>query len=87
MNIFVIIPLSFIAGVCVYGIYAEIKTLRQRVKVLEESNVKRLPYKSRDAIEDATAAVVYVEQEVEVLQARLDHMRRLLNVARNPEKN
>jgi hypothetical protein len=64
---------ALVAGIAIGMTYAEIKHLRDRISVLETAQVKHLPYKSAEAIEDATAALLIAKFKMDFNQDLLDN--------------
>lgn len=72
-----------IGGLAV-GLFATICALTRRVKELEQASDRRhLPYKVADEIEDATAAILKLEHEMqfrkELIENALNHLRKARN--------
>jgi hypothetical protein len=78
------IIVALFAGYALGKIHTEFQHMRERITTLEHAQVKHLPYKSMEAIEDFEAAVLYTEQAFEIAQLHLQHTHELGKIARNP---
>jgi AcrR family transcriptional regulator len=85
MDTLIIAALAFIAGASLTGLYHHFRDQAKRIQMLEKAVAQRLPYKSQDAIEDCTAALMRLEQEHEIFTLWLTKAHDLLKVARNPD--
>jgi hypothetical protein len=74
---------ALIAGIAIGLTYAEIKHLRERIKALEASQAKHLPYHTADEIENATAAINALQFELDFKKGLLDNALAHLYNARN----
>ncbi len=79
----VLILAALVAGFAIGMIYAEIKHMRERIIALETAQAKHLPYKSAEAIEDATAALLTAKFKMDLNQEFLDNALAHLQMARN----
>ena len=79
-----------LSGIVVTALYmyqqGKIQALSQRLKQLEEVNRQRLPWKSAEDIEDATAVLLYAAQEADVLKYRIRAALDKVRDARNPDR-
>jgi hypothetical protein len=69
------------------GIVGSIRRLQERVHQLEQSTQKRLPYKSADEIENAIAALLTVQFDLDVKQDLIGNALAHMQQARNPGKS
>ncbi len=60
------------------------RRLDERVRKLEEARQKRINYESLEEIDNAFAALIVVEREIEIKRIALDNLREHLLRARNP---
>ena len=85
INDIIIFLCGFLAGGGVVGLFFTINSMRRRLNELERSGPKKLPYKSRDEIENAIAAINYLyfdrQLENDAIENALAHLRK----ARNPD--
>jgi hypothetical protein len=76
------------ALLCAVGIYVEfrgkLEHLDRRVQKLEEAGQKRINYQSLEELDNAFAALIVVEREIEIKKNALDNLRSHLLRARNP---
>ena len=89
MEMNLIFLFGFVAGAGVCGLFIAYLNLKKRIKDLEariDQGPKRLPYKSADSIENATAAILSVMQEHHWEGERLQNALSHLQQARNPDK-
>jgi hypothetical protein len=73
------------AGFAIAKLHSWINTTQARLNELEQAKSRRLPYKSADAIEDATASLMYLEQQEEIFSLWLAKAHEYLKTARNPD--
>jgi len=78
--------LAVMGGVAVGVMLQYILDLRRRITDLEKASQKRLPYKSADEIENAIAAVLAINYELDVRKNMVDNALRHLHQARNPDE-
>jgi hypothetical protein len=80
---------AFVAGLIIGSgaiyLYLTIKHQEERIRQLEQASAKHLPYKSADAIEDATAVLIAAKSELDLKVAYVDNILAHLQKARNPE--
>jgi hypothetical protein len=62
---------------------AELRHMREKITALEASQVKHLPYKTAESIEDAEAAIIKAMREVRFNNELLDNALAHLQLARN----
>ncbi len=79
------ILLAMLAGFAIAKLHSWFMHLQTRLNELEQAQSKRLPYKSQDAIENATASLMYLEQQQEVFNLWLAKAHEYLKTARNPD--
>ncbi len=60
------------------------RALEARITKLEEAKQKRINYESLEEIDNAFAALIIVEREIEIKRIALDNLREHLLRARNP---
>ena len=89
MSLSTLLSLAFIAGLIIgssaHSLYSTIKRQEQRIQQLEQASAKRLPYKSADEIENATAALLYTMEDLSLRRDMLENALAHLQKARNPE--
>lgn len=90
INSIVAIVVALIAGICLGGLMNEfrhmlkqIEQMGKRIEQLEQSQVKHLPYKTADAIEDACAAILRLKFENDLRGDFIDNALAHLGKARN----
>lgn len=90
MQFFFIVSISMIAGGAAVGLYgrmsAKIHALSERIRKLEESQAKRLPYMSADAIEDLIATLNSEAFRMNFRQELIDNALAHAHKARNPNR-
>ena len=64
---------ALIAGFAIGKIHTEMQHLRERIITLEQAQAKHLPYRTADAIEDATAALNALQFELDFKRDLLDN--------------
>ena len=69
----VLILAALAAGIATGMTYVEIRHMRDRIAALESAQAKHLPYKSAEAIEDATAALLIAKFKMDFNQEILDN--------------
>ncbi|MGA2504232.1 MAG: hypothetical protein ABSG01_09100 [Anaerolineales bacterium] len=84
ITIFVLAAL--VAGIYIGKTYAEFKSMRERIAVLEANEAKHLPYKTADEIEHAEAAIIKAIREVRFDNELLDNALAHLQHARDGNK-
>jgi hypothetical protein len=79
-----------VALLCAAAIYSEFRgrlnRLDERVRKLEDAKQKRINYESLEEIDNAFAALIVVEREIEIKKNALDNLREHLVRARNPRR-
>lgn len=73
------------AGFAIAKLHSWINAMQKRLSELEHAQSRRLPYKSADAIEDATASLMYLKQQEEIFGLWLAKAHEYLKTARNPD--
>lgn len=86
INAIVTFLAGFLAGGGVGGLLFVVLSLRRRVQQLEQAGPPKLPYKSRDEIENATAALNYLLLQSRLDQDAIENARSHLLRARDPDK-
>jgi len=76
---------AFLAGGGLVGLIMYVRELQQRIKALEEANRENLPFKSRIAAENATAALLSEIVQNRMKGEALDTALTWLQVLRNPK--
>lgn len=88
MELLLAIFLGIVALLCATVLYMDIRSkltcLDARVRKLEEAKQKRLNYESLEEIDNAFAALLVVEREIEIKENALENLRAHLLRARNP---
>jgi hypothetical protein len=79
------ILLAMLAGFAIAKLHSWLMRIQARLNELEKAQSRRLPYKSADAIEDATASLMYLEQQKEIFDLWLAKAHEYLKKARNPD--
>jgi hypothetical protein len=69
----VLILAALVAGIAIGLTFAEIKCLRERIKALEVSQAKHLPYKTANEIEDGISALLPLLFEEETTHERIQN--------------
>ncbi len=81
------IGFGLLGGAALMSLVMMLLDMHRRLKQLEKSSPKRLPYPTADAIENAMAAIMALQYDVEIkgdmIENAMEHLRR----ARNPGKN
>ncbi len=77
---------AFIAGIAIGMIYKEAKHMGERIAALEAAQVKHLPYRAAEEIEDATAAILRIKFETDFRQEVIDNALEHLQMARTGKK-
>jgi Na+/H+ antiporter NhaA len=77
---------ALIAGFAIGRLYAEMQHMRERIVTLEQAQAKHLPYRTADAIEDATAALNSLQFELDFKRDLLDNAISHLKQAREGRK-
>lgn len=70
----------------IHNLSAQISELIEQVKSLQQAGPKRLPYRSADEIENATAAVLTLLHEERLKMERIENALAHLQKARNPDR-
>jgi hypothetical protein len=74
---------ALIAGIAAGLMYAEIKSQAKRIKALEDSQAKHLPYMTAEEIENATASILTAKFKHDFHGELLDNALAHLQKARN----
>ena len=75
--------MSFVAGGAVVALWDSHQRLVKRIAVLEQASKHRLPYRTAEEIEDATAAIVKAMREIDFDKSILENALGHLQNARN----
>lgn len=90
MSEHIVFGLGVLAGLIAAGLYFsfkyEVRDLVKRVKLLEEATSQRMNYKTMEGIENAEAALLKAQREVNFNQDLLNNVMAHLRHARNPEE-
>ncbi len=84
MNIFLGVIAILLAALLYQENARRMKALEARIARLEEARQKRINYESLEEIDNAFAALIVVEREIEIKKNALDNLREHLLRARNP---
>ena len=88
MNIEQIITLFsiLVVGIVLGVLLMTIVDLRKRIRALEDADRRRLPFRTADEIEDATAAINALMFDLDLKRNMVENALEHLKAARNPKK-
>jgi hypothetical protein len=78
-----LLAICFVAGAAVMALWNSHQRLTKRISDLEKANHHRLPFRTAEEIEDATAAILKAMREIEFDKSMLENALGHLKNARN----
>jgi hypothetical protein len=80
------LTIATVSGFALGLVYSHIRDLTRRIKALEQAQVKHLPYRTAEEIEDATAAILKLKFEADFRQSLVENALSHLQMAREDKR-